>query len=76
MTIVADTGPLIALPKVDQLALLPALFENVAIPPTVLQEVLAKQSPESRRIRQAVVTYNRGPFGNDATTYHSGDNWP
>lgn len=57
MTIVADTGPLIALAKIDQLALLQALFGDVAIPPTVMQESLAKQSPESRRIRQALASY-------------------
>lgn len=57
MTIVADTGPLIALAKVDQLILLQMLFQDVAIPPTVMQESLAKQSPESQRIRQALVTY-------------------
>ncbi len=57
MTIVADTGPLIALAKVDQLVLLQVLFGDVAVPPTVMQESLAKQSPESRRIRQALVTF-------------------
>jgi uncharacterized protein len=36
--IVADAGPLIALAKIGQLALLPALFEDIHIPAQVLQE--------------------------------------
>ena len=36
--IVADAGPLIALAKIDQLTLLPALFAEVHIPAYVLQE--------------------------------------
>lgn len=36
--IVADAGPLIALAKIDQVTLLPALFAEVHIPAYVLQE--------------------------------------
>ena len=36
--IVADVGPLIALAKIDQLALLPAIFAEVRIPAYVLHE--------------------------------------
>lgn len=40
MTVVADAGPVIALAKLDQLALLPRLYGEVAIPPAVRDEVL------------------------------------
>ena len=54
VTVVADTGPIIAFAKVDQLALLATLFGTLAISPVVKQELFAKQSPESKRIRQAL----------------------
>ena len=54
VTIVADTGPIIAFAKVDRLALLAALFGTLAISPVVKQELFAKQSLESKRIKQAL----------------------
>ena len=45
MTVVSDTGPLIALAKVDQLNLLQVLFREVHIPPAVHYELLAKYGP-------------------------------
>jgi len=40
--VVADAGPLIALGRVDSLALLPALFAEVQVTETVLAECLAR----------------------------------
>lgn len=57
VTIVADTGPLIALAKIEKLDLLRTLFGQVAIPSTVMQESLARQSPEAKHIRQAMKQY-------------------
>jgi hypothetical protein len=51
---VSDTGPLIALAKINQLALLQKLFDDVYIPPTVHWELLAKHSPESVRLDKAI----------------------
>lgn len=47
---VADTGPLIALAKIDQLDLLLSLFGGVLIPSVVEQELLTKRSVESQRL--------------------------
>lgn len=57
VNIVADTGPLIALAKIDQLVLLERLFGQVSIPTAVMQESLARQSLEARHIRQALKQY-------------------
>lgn len=57
VNIVADTGPLIAPAKIDQLILFERLFGQVAIPTAVMQESLARQSPEARHIRQAMERY-------------------
>ena len=54
MTVVSDTGPLIALAKVDRLSLLEQLFEHVFIPPIVHRELLAKSGPESARLDNAL----------------------
>jgi len=54
VSVVSDTGPLIALAKVDQLALLEAMFHEVYIPPAVYRELLAKPGPESARLESAL----------------------
>lgn len=50
MTIVTNIGPLIALAKVDQLALLPQLFGDVYTPLAVQRELLAKRGLEVDRL--------------------------
>jgi uncharacterized protein len=52
--VISNTGPLIALAKADQLALLEGLFGHVLIPPAVHRELLAKSGPESARLDQAL----------------------
>jgi hypothetical protein len=48
--VVSNTGPLIALAKIDRLPLLKALFERVRIPPAVHQELLAKKGEEMEHL--------------------------
>lgn len=51
----ADAGPLIALGRVDRLALLTAVFQQVQVPHAVLAEcMLRPQLPDARRIEAAV----------------------
>jgi len=57
MTAVCNTGPLIALAKVDQLHLLEQLFGPVHIPPTVHRELLAKSGPEAARLDEALARF-------------------
>jgi predicted nucleic acid-binding protein len=57
MTIVSNTGPLIALAKVNQLGLLNKLFEMVYIPPAVHRELFAKTGLESTRLDEALTIY-------------------
>jgi predicted nucleic acid-binding protein len=57
MTVVSDTGPLIALAKIDQLALLEQLFGQVVIPPAVHRELLAKSGPESVHLDDALLRF-------------------
>jgi predicted nucleic acid-binding protein len=54
MAVVSDTGPLIALAKVDQLALLQQLFGQVLIPPMVQRELFAKYGVEFDRLNRAL----------------------
>ncbi len=54
MNIVTNTGPLIALAKINQLALLSKLFASVSIPPAVHRELLAKSGPEADRLDDAL----------------------
>jgi predicted nucleic acid-binding protein len=51
---VSNTGPLIALAKVDRLDLLPRLFETVEIPLAVHRELLAKSGPEAAALDRAL----------------------
>jgi predicted nucleic acid-binding protein len=54
MTLIADTGPLIALAKIKHLDLLHVLFEQVRIPTKVYRELMAKIGEESREIDKAL----------------------
>jgi predicted nucleic acid-binding protein len=54
--VIADAGPLIALAKVNLLAVLAELFGNILIPDTVRRECLIKLGEESQRIQQAIAT--------------------
>jgi len=57
MSVVSNTGPLIALAKVDQLALLQALFDQVKIGPVVQRELLAKAGEEAEHLDAALSTF-------------------
>lgn len=57
MTVVSDTGPLVALAKVGQLNLLRAIFREVHIPPAVHRELLAKYGPEAARLESALQSF-------------------
>ena len=57
MTVVTNTGPLIALAKINQLRLLKGLFTSVSIPPAVQRELLAKTGPEASRLDEALNQY-------------------
>ncbi len=59
MKLVADAGPLIALAKIDRLALIEPLFSEVWLPDMVLHEVLAKPGPETHRINRALQQFLR-----------------
>lgn len=53
--VVSDAGPLIALGRLDLLALLPALFAEVQVPQAVLDECFARpENADAVRIREAV----------------------
>ena len=53
--VVSDAGPLIALGRLDLLALLPALFTQVQVPQAVLAECQARpENVDAGRIRAAV----------------------
>ena len=54
MIVVSDTGPLIALAKVDQLDVLLELFGEVCIPLAVHRELFTKLGPESLRLEGAL----------------------
>jgi uncharacterized protein len=57
MSLVSNTGPLVALAKVDALTLLKALFTDVHIPPAVHGELLAKAGAEAHRLHQAMADF-------------------
>jgi predicted nucleic acid-binding protein len=52
--VISDAGPLIALAKVDQLAILEALFGSVVIPDAVERECLSDSKEGSKRIQAAI----------------------
>jgi predicted nucleic acid-binding protein len=54
VSVVRNTGPLIAPAKADALAVLKGLFTTVAIPPAVHRELLAKSGPEAVRLDEAL----------------------
>lgn len=57
MTVVSNTGPLIALAKIDQLSLLEQLFRQISIPPAVHRELLAKSGSESAHLDDALLRF-------------------
>jgi predicted nucleic acid-binding protein len=57
MIAVSDTGPLIALAKVDRLALLQEVFGQVLVPPAVERELIAKHGGESVRLEAALRSF-------------------
>ena len=59
MSVVSNTGPLIALAKIDQLGLLERLFGQVHIPPAVERELFAKAGVESSRLSAVLGTFIR-----------------
>lgn len=52
--VIADAGPLIALAKINQLHLLPALFAEILITQAVADECLRGQSSDAVLIKQAL----------------------
>lgn len=59
MTVVSNTGPIVALAKADQLGLLRLLYGEILIPPAVHRELLAKAGPEAVRIDDGLAGYLR-----------------
>jgi uncharacterized protein len=59
VSIVSDTGPLVALAKVDALPLLAPLFTEVLIPTAVHGELMAKSGPEAARLQAALGNFIR-----------------
>jgi predicted nucleic acid-binding protein len=57
VTVVSDTGPLIALAKANQLRLLEQLFGQIHVPPAVHRELLAKGGPEAARLDDALAHF-------------------
>lgn len=53
MTPASNTGPLVALAKIDSLLLLKGLFGTVRVPPAVHRELLAGTGPAALRLDQA-----------------------
>jgi uncharacterized protein len=54
MRVASDTGPLVALARIDRLDIMPQLFGRIAIPPAVAAEVVASQGPHQARLRHAL----------------------
>jgi predicted nucleic acid-binding protein len=49
MIVVADASPLIVLTKIEHIQVLPALYEQVVIPPEVFNELLSTNRPQEVR---------------------------
>jgi predicted nucleic acid-binding protein len=54
MILVADTGPLIGLAKIQRIQLLEALTGTVLIPPAVRRELFGHRGPEVFLLEEAV----------------------
>ena len=54
MTLVADTGPLIGLAKLDLLDALTHLVDEIVIPPTVHRELLARRGSEAAALDRSL----------------------
>ncbi len=54
MSVVSNTGPLVALAKADLLHLLKALFGSIEIPQSVHRELFAKAGEEAERLDAAL----------------------
>jgi predicted nucleic acid-binding protein len=59
MIATSNTGPLIALAKVDALGLLKNRFGAIQVPPAVHRELLAKVGPEAKRLDDAFSDFVR-----------------
>lgn len=57
MSIVSNTGPLIALSKIDHIGVLESLAGKVHIPPMVSRELLAKTGKEAARLDEALARF-------------------
>jgi uncharacterized protein len=59
VTVVSNTGPIVAPAKADHLSLLRILYGEVLIPPAVHRELLAKVGPEAQRIDEGLAGFLR-----------------
>ena len=59
MNVASNTGPLIALAKINRLLVLERLFDKVLIPAVVHRELLAKSGDEADRLDQALAAFVR-----------------
>ena len=57
MNVASNTGPLIALAKIDRMVILERLFDKVLIPAVVHRELLAKSGDEADRLDQALAAF-------------------
>ena len=72
VTVIADTGPLIAMGRIDQISLLSMVLGNIIIPQAVADECLVEMSrPGAREIQRAVDENRIAIHKNPAIhTYH------
>lgn len=57
MSIITNTGPLIALAKIDKLSVLQQLFGTVSVPPAVHRELMAKSGSDVERLDVAFAQF-------------------